>query len=190
MLLQVISMRAAPMHVETSARDRLEAMVESHHAEVWRFIRHLGLSEPDVDEALQEVLLITAQKLDRIEPRSERAFLMGTAYRVSRRIRERYAKRRTEDAEVELIDLGPTPEAAAELAHTRELAEEMLRAMPLELTSVFVLFEVEELTTPEIAELLSIPQGTVASRLRRARKEFSARIARLEARVRFSEGKS
>lgn len=50
--------------------------------------------------------------------------------------------------------------------------------MPFELRVVFVLNEVEELTGPEIAELLDIPVGTVASRLRRARALFEEKVRR------------
>ena len=41
--------------------------------------------------------------------------------------------------------------------------------MPLELKAVFILFELERMTTTEVAEVLGIPRGTAASRLRRAR---------------------
>jgi RNA polymerase sigma-70 factor, ECF subfamily len=44
-----------------------------------------------------------------------------------------------------------------------------------------VLYELEGLSSPEIAELLRIPVGTVASRLRRAREAFEVEVARLKA---------
>ena len=56
------------------------------------------------------------------------------------------------------------------------------RELPLDLRAVFVLFELEDMSTAAIAEGLEIPQGTVASRLRRARKLFHAKVARLRAR--------
>jgi len=43
-----------------------------------------------------------------------------------------------------------------------------------------VLYEIEELSSPEIAALLQIPLGSVASRLRRARKEFRAVVKGIE----------
>jgi RNA polymerase sigma-70 factor (ECF subfamily) len=56
----------------------------------------------------------------------------------------------------------------------------VLDEMDLEPRTVFVLFEIEELTLAEIAELLEVPLGTVSSRLRRARVDFEQRVARLE----------
>ena len=49
-----------------------------------------------------------------------------------------------------------------------------------DLVEVFVLYELEGLTSPEIAELLNIPLGSVASRFRRAREQFRSAAARVE----------
>ena len=50
-----------------------------------------------------------------------------------------------------------------------------------ELRTVFVLFELEELSAPEVAGLTGLPVGTVASRLRRAREEFQLAARRVRA---------
>ena len=55
---------------------------------------------------------------------------------------------------------------------TRVLLDTLLEAMPIDLRTVFVLYEIEELTMIEIASVLELPSGTVASRLRRARQVF------------------
>jgi RNA polymerase sigma-70 factor (ECF subfamily) len=49
----------------------------------------------------------------------------------------------------------------------------------MDLRVVFTLHELEEMSMSEIAELVGIPAGTVASRLRRARQDFEAIVARL-----------
>jgi RNA polymerase sigma-70 factor (ECF subfamily) len=59
----------------------------------------------------------------------------------------------------------------------------------MDLRAVFVLFELEEMPTAEIAEALELPTGTVASRLRRAREEFRRIAARVQAREAFCGGK-
>jgi RNA polymerase sigma-70 factor (ECF subfamily) len=66
--------------------------------------------------------------------------------------------------------------------------DEVLDALPMDLRAPFVLFELEELSTAEIAAMLSVPAGTVASRLRRAREEFRAIVARVRAREAFAVG--
>jgi RNA polymerase sigma-70 factor (ECF subfamily) len=52
--------------------------------------------------------------------------------------------------------------------------------MPPEIRVVFVLFELEDLSVDNIAEVLELPRGTVATRLRRARVLFAEASARLQ----------
>ena len=61
--------------------------------------------------------------------------------------------------------------------------------MPMDLRAPFVLFELEEMPTAEIAKVLELPLGTVASRLRRARDDFQKIVARMHARETFRGGK-
>ncbi len=58
--------------------------------------------------------------------------------------------------------------------------------MPLEQRTVFVLFELEELAVPAIAELVGVPVGTVNSRLRRAREIFQTATKRIQLHEAFS----
>jgi RNA polymerase sigma-70 factor (ECF subfamily) len=64
----------------------------------------------------------------------------------------------------------------------RALLDEILEELPLPLRAVFVLYELEEMSVSEMANLLLLPRGTVASRLRRARAEFERVVKRLKAR--------
>ncbi len=159
-----------------------------HFDFVWRSLRRLGLSVPDADDATQEVFLIASRKLSSIAEGSERPFLFGTALRVASTRRRSLRRRREELADA--IDehdeqSAPGPERLTELARARTQLHEILADMSLELRAPFVLFELEELTVPQIAELLGLPIGTVSSRLRTAREEFHASVRRLQARDAF-----
>jgi RNA polymerase sigma-70 factor, ECF subfamily len=79
----------------------------------------------------------------------------------------------------EISDPGPLPDAAAEMRQRRLILDRVLDALPIDLRTVFILFEIEGLGSPEIASMLSIPVGTVASRLRRAREAFQAEAGRV-----------
>jgi RNA polymerase sigma-70 factor, ECF subfamily len=165
-----------------SSEQRLRDLVEKHHGAIWNFVRRLGVAEADVDDAVQRVFLVLADRLSSIVPDSERSFLFGTALRVAADAR-RAARRRREDAVDALddrpIDL-PAPDELADQKRARALVDRVLEQMPLDLRAVLVLFEVEELSTAEIADLLELPMGTVGSRLRRAREDFQARVKRLQ----------
>jgi RNA polymerase sigma-70 factor (ECF subfamily) len=79
-----------------------------------------------------------------------------------------------------MSDASPDPEQAAQKSQAKQLLERILSEMNEDLRTVFVLFELEGLTSVEIAELLSIPVGTAASRLRRAREEFQLAVTKLQ----------
>ncbi len=65
-----------------------------------------------------------------------------------------------------------------------ELCDLALSQVDADVAEVFVLFELEGLSSPEIAASLEIPLGTVASRLRRAREQFRRVVSRLETAMR------
>jgi RNA polymerase sigma-70 factor (ECF subfamily) len=77
-------------------------------------------------------------------------------------------------------DAGSKVEDLVDRRRAVELADRVLAQMEPSLLTVFVLFEIEGLSTPEIAELVGVPLGTAASRLRRAREAFRSTAARME----------
>jgi RNA polymerase sigma-70 factor (ECF subfamily) len=162
---------------------RMRGMVEQHFDFIWRTLRRLGVGEADADDATQEVFLVASRKLDEVAVTKERSFLFGTALRVASTHR-RTSSRRRESPGGSLDDRtaqGLGPDDMTERHRARRLLDEVLNELDLDVRGVFVLFELEELTAPQIAELLGIPVGTVASRLRRAREVFRAALnARLE----------
>ncbi len=171
--------------VRTAADDaRLRGMVGAHFDFVWRSLRRLGVPAPDVDDCAQQVFWVVARKLSDVEAGSERAFLFSTAMRVASDARRSRTRRREvhEDDAAEALDQAPDPEQIADRQRARAVLDQVLDAMPMDLRAPFVLFELEELSTAEIAALLDLPAGTVASRLRRAREEFQAIVARWKAR--------
>jgi RNA polymerase sigma-70 factor (ECF subfamily) len=162
---------------------RVRAAVDSHYAPLWRFLLRMGVEDSQVEDAAQQVFLVFAQRGDEVVPAAVRAFLFGTALRIAsdfRRKRER----------IGAVDLGalgdlahPAPDAEqqAEQNELRRLLDRVLDELAPELRAVFVLTELEEMTMAEVARVLGIPAGTVASRLRRAREVFAERANELRA---------
>lgn len=183
--------RPASPRRPSAADKRLRALVDTQYDFIWRSLRRLGVPPTDVDDCAQQVFWVAARKLDEIQEGSERAFLFGTALRVASDAR-RARTRRREVAEPgegsEALDPSPDPEEVADKARARALLDEVLDAMPMDLRAPFVLFELEEMPTADIAAVLELPTGTVASRLRRAREEFQKIVARVKARGAFRGG--
>jgi RNA polymerase sigma-70 factor (ECF subfamily) len=163
-----------------SLAQRLEAMA-AHYQFVWRSLRRLGVGEQWVDDTAQRVFEVAAVKLSKIKPGSERAFLFQTAVRAAMSVRRTYAQRREamigEELD-ELADPAPLPDATVDERQRRVYLDRLLETLPMDLRTVFVLFEIEGLPVPEIASMLDIPVGTAASRLRRAREIFRDQAAR------------
>ena len=170
-----------------TAEDRFRALVEVEAGFVWRSLRRLGVRPADLDDSVQEVFMVAARRLGDIESGRERAFLFGISARVAS-TRRRTVRRRPEDGEAGLAEKPSDdldPEALSELRQARPVLQEILDSMNDDCRAVFVLAELEELSTREIAELLAIPQGTASSRLRSARETFHAAVRRLAAQNAF-----
>ena len=75
--------------------------------------------------------------------------------------------------------LQPTPHPE-KCAATLELLDRVLSQLERELVEVFVLFDIEGFSAPELSRALGIPSGTVALRVRRAREAFRAAVLRFE----------
>jgi RNA polymerase sigma-70 factor (ECF subfamily) len=164
-------------------RARLQALVWDDVDRAARIIRALGAPPDDLDDLIQQAFSITAARLPSIAAGKERAFLVETAVRLTldaRRSRARAWARKAAMSDLsELPAGGPSPEDLSDQRQALRLLDRVLGQMDEELRAVLVLFEVEEMTMAEIAALLEIPPGTVASRLRRAREAALAGTRRL-----------
>jgi RNA polymerase sigma-70 factor (ECF subfamily) len=74
---------------------------------------------------------------------------------------------------------GPNPEQALAGDELRERLSCALRALPENLSAPVVLYDIEGLSYGEIAEILEVAEGTVKSRIHRARQALRARLADL-----------
>jgi len=161
---------------------RLRSVLEQHYDFTWRALRRLGLDEAGADDAAQQVFVVAARKLPQIVEGGERAYLYGIAQRVASDAR-RGAARRREDLHDEVggdvVDPGASVEEVLDQRRARAMLDAALAQLPIQLHAVFTLHELEDLSMSEIAAILEIPPGTVASRLRRARQEFEVIVARL-----------
>jgi len=167
---------------QSTERDtRLRAMVDRYLDFVARVLRNAGTPEAEVDDDVQRTFIAVANRLDDVRPDAEKSFLLQTALRMAAHARRTLARRReVHDSDAQLrIQTPLQPEQMLDQKRARELLDNVLSEMTLELRTVFVLYELEELSMTEIAAALRIPQGTVASRLRRARADFRDRVRAL-----------
>ena len=154
---------------------RVRRAIDEHYDALWRFLRRMGVTSPHVEDAAQQVFIVYARTAATSTIASERSFLFGTAMRVAADFRRKvHVTREVADENALVREAHAAPDAETELSQRELLGciDMVLERIPPEFRSVFILAELEELTMAEIAEVLEIAPGTVASRLRRARQLF------------------
>lgn len=149
---------------------------------LYNFARWLTHNREDADDLVQETYLKAWQKFS--------SFQLGTNFRawMYRILRNAFLSSRTglqatmtvalnlhEDG-IELAPTTETPESLLIERCNRELVRRVIEELPVHLREVILLCEMEEMSYHEIAETLSIPIGTVMSRLARARAAVYSKL--------------
>lgn len=160
----------------------LAEIFREHAPFVWRGLRRLGVPESDVEDVCQEVFVVVHRKLGDFEGRSSlRTWIYGICvrtasdYRRSGRVRREVVTDTPPDAPHE----GAQHDTVA-LRQARATLDRILDELDDDKRSVFVLYEIEELTMAEVAEAIGCPLQTAYSRLHAARKVVEAGVARAQ----------
>lgn len=153
---------------------------------VWRALRRLGVADAQVADAAQDVFLRVHCHLPTFEGRSTvRSWVFGIAVNVAREHRRRNARQRTEALPEEPVaDGAPDAFQAVACGEALALLDHLLDRLDDDRRAVLVLAEWEEMTAPEIAAALGVNVNTVYTRLRAARADFDAALARHHGRAR------
>jgi RNA polymerase sigma-70 factor (ECF subfamily) len=161
-----------------------EEVYDQHFDFVWRSLRRLGVPAEQLDDAAQEVFLVVHRRLGAFQGRSSlKTWVFGIVLRVSQATRRATRRRSAEPLVEDAVASGAaTPAEITEKAEAARLVNTLLEALSEDHRAVFVLAELEQMTAPEIAEALGVNLNTVYSRLRAARKDFSAALQRHRAR--------
>jgi RNA polymerase sigma-70 factor (ECF subfamily) len=167
---------------EPSAFDQL---ILRHADALYRLARVLVGNSEDAEDVVQETYLGAVKGLDRFQGRSTvKTWLTGILLRQARDLRRRRRVRRTTSIETyngaNSDDNGSDRLAGppTDAIHARRLdVTQMLSCLTEEHREVLTLRELNGHTYEEIAELLSLPVGTVESRIFRARQVVRERFA-------------
>ena len=161
-----------------------DALYEEYFDFVWRAAGRLGIANEDIEDVVQDVFLVVLRKLSTFEGRSALRTWLATAHRPSGGARPppprapRSNQGRALDEGVETVPdhRHATPHDSAANAEAVRLLSRILEALEPDRRDVFVLVELEQLTVPEIAEILGEKPNTVYTRLRLARADFEAAL--------------
>ena len=147
-------------------------------------LRRLGVADADLPDLTQETLVAVHGRWREYDPkRPIRPWLIAFAARLAANHRRRQARSGNTDPMTDaLAHDGPLPDAQLAAAQDRALVLAALETLDDERRVVFVAAEIEELSMPEVAAALGIPLNTGYTRLRLARADFAAAVARLRPR--------
>jgi RNA polymerase sigma-70 factor (ECF subfamily) len=149
-----------------------EALYRAHASFVASFLRHMGTSESDLDDALQDVFVIAHRKGGyQPGPAVPRTWLASLAFRVVLARRRARARRPESAAVIEaLSDDARSPAEVVEARRSLRRVQAVLDQLSDEHRAVFVLYDIEGESCESIAATWNVPVGTVYSRLHHARK--------------------
>lgn len=182
--------------------DAVTELILAEESHLRRAARRLARCEADADDLVQDTLLRAFRARDRFQPgTSVRAWTTTILRRVFLTAVVRNKRRRLETDTDSGSPLARTPGTAAPASSTQSptlpvLLEQVedsvrraLRRVPELYRTPFLLSVIDELSCSEIAQRLGVPEGTVMSRIHRARERLKrdlvyaapdARLSRLQ----------
>lgn len=169
-----------------SQAERFEELAGQHERMLYLLCLRMTGSREDAQDCAQEALLRAYRAFDGFRGQSSaRTWLYRVAYNTCldflRRRREEYSLDALREAGLELPDDNtPRPGEALEREDMRRQIEYALTLLPEDQRAVLVLRDFQQLPYDEIAAVLDISEGTVKSRLSRAREKVKNILIRLE----------
>jgi RNA polymerase sigma-70 factor, ECF subfamily len=168
-----------PEQLESEERDRRFAEMAERQARFMFRVAHGVLrSRQDAEDAVQEALLKLYRTESWLRIEEEKAFLARTVYRTALDVVARRHGAEQMDAEVEreLVWDGSSPEQNVLEGDDRGLLLRLIEGLQEEFRRALVLSAIEEMTSREVAAAIGIPEGTVRTRVMRARAELKRRF--------------
>jgi RNA polymerase sigma-70 factor (ECF subfamily) len=169
---------------EAERRDeRFQEMVGRQSRFMFQVALGLLRNRQDAEDAVQEAFLKLYRGEAWLRMDNEKGFLARTVWRVALDHLPRAAERTLDVSEMELAasgGAGVSPEQSAVDKDERAVLRRLIDGLPEELRQPLVLSSVEEMTSREVAEAMGIPEGTVRTRVMRARGELKRRFVAMK----------
>jgi len=167
-----------------------EELVKRYDRNVFRIAQHITQNREDAEDVVQEAFLKAYRNLQQFQGQSKfytwlvRIAVNEALMKLRRRKPERTVSLdediKTDEDSVprEVADWSPNPEQQYNQAELREILTKTIQGLPSSFRTVFVLRDVERLSTEETAEALELSIPAVKSRLLRARLQLRERLSR------------
>jgi RNA polymerase sigma factor (sigma-70 family) len=160
-------------------QDAFGSLVRRHGPMVLGVCRRVLRDSHAAEDAFQATFVVLARKADAVRPPERLApWLYGVAYRTALKARGRaFRRQQVEQAYVAEVANRPAP-TSGEAAELLPVIDEQLNALPEKYRTPLLLCALQGLNKAEAAERLGLPEGTISSRLARAREMLRDRLTR------------
>lgn len=177
-----------------------EALVRRYDRNVFRIAQHITQNREDAEDVVQDAFLKAYQNLGQFQGQSKfytwlvRIAVNEALMRLRRRRPERMVSLdedvKTEEDSMprEIADWTPNPEQQYNQAELKDILSRTIQGLPTSFRTVFVLRDVEGLSTEETAEALGLSIPAVKSRLLRARLQLRERLTKYFRKKRDGDG--
>lgn len=161
------------------SREELEACIEANGREIYSFCCQLTRDRQEADDLYQDTFLKMVEVGDRLEiEQNPKGYLLTVAVNLWKNRKRKWAWRQRitgpvvsmEDAVLELPSGEQPPEEQIISLEERKLVQQAVARLPDRYRLPVLLFYMEGLKLSGIAEVLKLPEGTVKSRLFKAKK--------------------
>jgi len=169
--------RALAEEEGASSDERFAALVRRQARFIFRVAYSVLRNAHDAEDVVQETFLKLYRGRTWEGMVDERAFLARAAWRIAV---GRLPKARMEETDSDIPAGGENPEQSAITADWNATVHRLMEALPEELRQPLALSAVEELQSGEIAVVMGIPEGTVRTRLMRAREILKQKLGVLK----------
>ncbi|MBO0910524.1 MAG: RNA polymerase sigma factor [Acidobacteria bacterium] len=168
--------------------EAFEELVRRYDRNVFRIAQHITQNREDAEDVVQDAFLKAYNNLGQFQGQSKfytwlvRIAVNEALMKLRRRRPERTVSLdeevKTEDDSVprEVADWSPNPEQQYTQAELRDILDRTIHGLPATFRTVFVLRDVEGLSTEETADALDLSVPAVKSRLLRARLQLRDRL--------------
>ena len=163
---------------DETGEEAFAELVQRHGPMVLGVCRRILGDAHEAEDAFQATFLVLARKASSVVRREKVAnWLYGVAVRTAREAVGRAMRRRSREERVSTPILFEPPDDGCP-EELRAILDEELARLPARYRGPVVLCELEGLSRPEAAKRLGIPEGTLSSRLARAKAQLRDRLAR------------
>ena len=177
-----------------------EDLVKRYDRNVFRIAQHITQNREDAEDVVQDAFLKAYGNLEQFQGQSKfytwlvRIAVNEALMRLRRRRPERMVSLdedvKTEEDSMprEIADWTPNPEQQYNQAELKDILSRTIQGLPTSFRTVFVLRDVEGLSTEETAEALGLSIPAVKSRLLRARLQLRERLTKYFRKKRDGDG--